>query len=121
MAPSALTRVINGEIPAAIVRQDAHTIAFMDAGQINPGHAIVVTNKQVETIVDLDEALAGAVFRTAWRIAKAVDRAFQPDGITILQADERAGWQTVHHVRLHVLPRHAGDGVGLAGRASIRR
>lgn len=113
MAPSVFTRIINGEIPAAIVLQDAHTIAFMDAGQVNPGHVIVATKKQVETILDLDEDLAGALFRTAWRIARAVDRAFQPEGITVLQANKPAGWQTVPHVHLHVLPRHAGDGVGL--------
>lgn len=113
MAPSVFTRIIDGEIPAAIVFQDAHTIAFMDAGQVNPGHVIVATKKQVETILDLDEELATALFRTAWRVAKAVDRAFKPEGMTILQANKAAGWQTVPHVHLHVLPRHAGDGVGL--------
>ena len=34
-----------------------------------------------------------------------------PEGITVLQANRPAGWQTVLH--LHVLPRHAGDGVEL--------
>lgn len=113
MEPSVFTRIIDGEIPAAIVFEDAHTIAFMDAGQVNPGHVIVATKQQVETILDLDEELAAALFRTAWRVAKAVDRAFKPEGMTILQANKAAGWQTVAHVHLHVLPRHADDGVGL--------
>jgi histidine triad (HIT) family protein len=42
-----------------------------------------------------------------------VDRAFKPAGITLLQANRPAGWQTVPHVHIHVLPRHEGDGVGL--------
>ena len=53
------------------------------------------------------------MFRTARRIAIAVQDAFAPDGLTILQANKPAGWQTVPHVHLHVLPRHENDGVGL--------
>lgn len=113
MQPSVFTKIIQREIPAAIVYEDEHTIAFMDAGQVNPGHVIVATKKQVETVLDLDDELAGAMFRTAAKVARAVNRAFEPEGITILQANKPAGWQTVPHVHLHVLPRHTGDGVGL--------
>jgi histidine triad (HIT) family protein len=113
MQPSVFTKIVNGEIPAAKVYEDEHTIAFMDAGQVNPGHVIVATRRQLETILDLDDDLAAALFRTAARVARAVDRAFRPEGITILQANKPAGWQTVPHVHLHVLPRHAGDGVDL--------
>jgi histidine triad (HIT) family protein len=113
MEPTVFTRIIRGEIPAAKVYEDEQTIAFMDAGQVNPGHVIVATKKQVETVLDLDDDLAGALFRTAAKVARAVDRAFQPEGITILQANKPAGWQTVPHVHLHVLPRHQDDGVGL--------
>jgi histidine triad (HIT) family protein len=113
MEPSVFTRIVRGEVPAATVYEDEHTIAFMDAGQVNPGHVIVATKRQVETILDLDDELAGALFRTAARVARAVEAAFAPDGITVLQANRPAGWQTVPHVHLHVLPRYAGDGVGL--------
>ena len=113
MEPSVFTRIVRGELPAARVYEDEHTIAFMDAGQVNPGHVIVATRRQVETIVDLDDELAGALFRTAARVARAVDAAFRPAGITVLQANRPAGWQTVPHVHLHVLPRHRGDGVEL--------
>jgi histidine triad (HIT) family protein len=51
------------------------------------------------------------VFQTAARVAKAVKTAMQPQGMTLLQANEAAGWQTVFHFHLHVLPRHADDGV----------
>jgi histidine triad (HIT) family protein len=113
MQASVFTRIIGGELPAAKVYEDEHTIAFMDAGQVNPGHVIVATRKQVETIVDLDDELAGALFRTVARVARAVDAAFGPEGITVLQANRPAGWQTVPHVHVHVLPRHRGDGVEL--------
>ncbi|NLD70833.1 MAG: HIT family protein, partial [Limnobacter sp.] len=51
--------------------------------------------------------------RAARRIAIAVEREFAADGVTILQANRVAGWQTVPHLHLHVLPRRDGDAVTL--------
>jgi histidine triad (HIT) family protein len=106
-------KLIAGELPCAKVYEDAHVFAFMDAGQVNPGHVIVATRKPFETILDADETSAAALFAAAHRIARAVNEAFKPEGLTILQANKPAGWQTVPHLHLHVLPRHANDGVGL--------
>lgn len=113
MEPSVFTKIIKGEIPAAKVYEDQDTIAFMDAGQVNPGHVVVATKKQVETILDLDDDLAGALFRTVAKVARAIQREFKPEGLTILQANKPIGWQTVPHLHLHILPRHKDDGVAI--------
>jgi histidine triad (HIT) family protein len=111
--PTIFSRIISGELPAAKVYEDELVYAFMDAGQVNPGHVLVVTKKPYETLMDADEESAAAMMRAAARIAKAVQAAFQPDGVTILQANKPAGWQTVPHLHLHVLPRYHNDGVDL--------
>lgn len=107
------SRIIAGELPCAKVFEDDLVFAFMDAGQVNPGHVIVASKAPYETLMDADEATARALMAAAWRIARAVEEAFAPAGMTILQANRAAGWQTVPHLHLHVLPRHAGDGVEL--------
>ena len=106
-------RIIAGELPCAKVYEDAHVFAFMDAGQVKPGHVIVATKKPFETIMDADEVSACALMAAAHRIARAVQAAFAPPGMTLLQANRAAGWQTVPHLHMHVLPRHENDGVGL--------
>ncbi len=106
-------KLLSGELPCAKVYEDEHVFAFMDAGQVNDGHVIVATRKPHETLLDCSEAEAEALMRVARRIALAVQAAFQPEGITVLQANKPAGWQTVPHVHVHVLPRYEGDGVGL--------
>ncbi|MCP1335542.1 HIT family protein [Futiania mangrovi] len=106
-------KLIAGEVPCAKVFEDSEVFAFMDAGQVNPGHVVVALKRPAETILDMTEEEAAALFRAAHRIARAVDEAFTPSGITILQANRPAGWQTVPHVHLHVLPRHEDDGVTL--------
>ena len=113
MSACVFCRIVAGELPSAKVHEDKLTLAFMDIGQVNPGHVIVTVKPHCETILDLDDQLAGAVFKTAARVARAVEAAFRPGGITVLQANRKAGWQTVPHMHLHVLPRHDGDGVGL--------
>ena len=113
MNQTVFSRIINGELPCAKVYEDGHVFAFMDAGQVNPGHVLVVSKKPFETLLDMDEDTAAALMRAAWKIARAVQTGFAPEGITVLQANRPAGWQTVPHAHLHVLPRYAGDGVDL--------
>lgn len=106
-------RLLAGELPCAKVYEDELVFAFMDAGQVNDGHVIVATKAPRETLLDCTEAEAEALMRVARRMALAVQKAFAPEGITVLQANKPAGWQTVPHLHLHVLPRYSGDGVEL--------
>lgn len=107
-------RIVQQELPAALVYEDALTLAFMDIGQVTPGHVLVASRRHAATLLELTEAEAAAVMQTAQRMARAVQTAFAPAGITLLQANGAAGGQTVAHFHLHVVPRHAGDGIALA-------
>ncbi len=106
-------KIISGELPSVKVYEDEYVYAFMDAGQVNPGHVLVATKKPYETLMDADEDSAAAMMRAARKIAQAIQIAYQPDGMTILQSNKPAGWQTVPHLHLHVVPRYHGDGAEL--------
>lgn len=107
-------KLVAGQIPAAKVFEDELTIAFMDLGQVNPGHVLVATRRHAESLLDVTAAEAGAALQTVRRVAQAAQAAFAPAGITVLQANGAVAGQTVRHFHLHVLPRHDGDGVDLA-------
>lgn len=106
-------KIVAGETPAAKVYEDAWTVAFMDIGQVNPGHVLVASKRHAQTVLELTPQEAGAAMQTAQRIALAAQQAFAPEGITLFQANGAAGGQTVGHFHIHVLPRHGGDGVAL--------
>ena len=106
-------RIVAKEIPAAVVYEDELTIAFMDAGQVNPGHVLVAAKGHAETLFDLDDAQAAALLRAAAGVARAIRGAFQPQGLSVYQANGKAAWQTVFHYHMHLLPRHEGDGMAL--------
>lgn len=106
-------RLVSGEIPAAKVYEDELTVAFMDIGQVNPGHVLVATRRHAATLLDITPQEAAAVLQTAQKMARAVRQVFDPPGLTLLQANGREGDQTVFHFHLHVVPRHADDGIAL--------
>lgn len=106
-------RLVAREIPAATVHEDDLTIAFMDIGQVNPGHVLVATKRHAATLLDITPEEAAAVMQTAQRVARAVHSAFDPPGLTLLQANGRDGDQTVFHFHMHVVPRHEKDGIAL--------
>ena len=104
-------KIVKREVSASIVYEDDLTLAFMDIGHVNPGHTIVALKPHIANIYGLDDTQSASVFRTATRIAQALKKAMQPAGMTLLQANELAGLQTVFHFHIHVLPRHTNDGV----------
>ncbi len=106
-------RIVAKQIPASVVFEDEATLAFMDLGQVNPGHVLVACKAHADNIYGLDEAQAAAVFRTAARVARAIRDSFNPPGLSIYQANGKPAGQTVFHFHLHVLPRHEADGMQL--------
>jgi len=107
-------RLIAGEIPIAKVYEDELTLAFMDMGQLNPGHTLIAVKRHAATLLDLTPDEAAAAMRTAHRISHAIKAAFDPPGITLLQANGKEGDQTVFHSHMHVVPRHGNDGIALS-------
>lgn len=113
MAECVFCRIVAKQIPASVVWEDEATLAFMDLGQVNPGHVLVACKAHADNVYELDEAQAAAVFRTAARVARAIRDAFGPPGLSIYQANGKPAGQTVFHFHLHVLPRHEADGMQL--------
>ena len=52
------TKILAGVISGAIVYKSEDIFAFMDAGQLNPGHVLVAPCKPYATILDMSEDLA---------------------------------------------------------------
>jgi len=107
-------RLVAGEIPASRVYEDEQTLAFMDLGQVNPGHTLVAVKRHADNLLELTPDEAAAAMRTAHRVAHAIRKAYNPPGLTLLQCNGKEGDQTVFHVHMHVVPRHGNDGIALS-------
>jgi len=97
-------RILKGEIPASIIYEDDHVVAFNDINPQAPLHALVVPRRHIASLNDLtpeDDALVGEMIRRAAALAKErgyADRGFR----TVFNTNAEAG-QTVFHIHLHVL------------------
>jgi histidine triad (HIT) family protein len=100
-------KILRGEIPAFRVREDEHTLAFMDVMPQSDGHTLVLPKSAAENLFDLDPAMAAAVMLSGQKVARAVHKAFGADGITLMQFNGPVAGQTVFHFHLHVVPRYA--------------
>ncbi|WP_298393880.1 HIT family protein [uncultured Azonexus sp.] len=107
-------KLVAGEIPSSKVYEDEQTIAFLDLGQLNPGHTLVAVKRHADNLLELTPDEAAAAMRTAHRVAHAIRKAYNPPGLTLLQCNGKEGDQTVFHFHMHVLPRWGDDGIGLS-------
>jgi histidine triad (HIT) family protein len=96
-------RVVAGEIPATVVRDDPDTLAFRDIDPKAPVHVLVVPKQHhpdAAAVAAADPALLGRMVATAAEVAKA-------EGLgsgyrLVLNTGPDAG-QSVHHAHLHLL------------------
>ncbi len=108
---SIFTKIIAKEIPAHFVYEDDLVVAFLDISQTTKGHTLVVPKAYYKDVFSVPEDLAAHVMEVAVRVANALKKAFNPEGINILSNNGEASGQTVFHFHLHLIPRYEKDDV----------
>lgn len=101
---SIFTRIINREIPAAIVYEDDECIAFGDIDPKAPVHILLVPKREIPSLSEVtekDKLLLGHLLIKASEIAK--DHGVSDSGYRIVINTNKEGGQEVYHVHLHIL------------------
>ncbi|RWK43232.1 HIT family protein [Mesorhizobium sp.] len=101
-------KILRGEIPSHRVYEDDAVVAFMDVMPQGPGHTLVVPKAPSRNLLDADPAVFGLLFANVQKVARAVKKAFDADGVTVMQFNEPASGQTVFHLHVHIIPRFEG-------------
>ena len=102
-------KIIAGEIPCFKLFENDDTLAFMDINPANEGHALVIPKEHAKDVYAVSDASITATVKTAKKIAAAIDKTLNPDGLNLLQCNGPAAAQSVFHFHMHVLPRREGD------------
>lgn len=106
-------KIIRREIPADIVYEDDHLIAFRDIAPQAPVHVLFVPKTDVATLNDLQAGQAEVVGRLAFAAAEYAKReGFDQDGYRIVMNCNANAGQTVFQLHLHLL---AGAPLGRFG------
>jgi diadenosine tetraphosphate (Ap4A) HIT family hydrolase len=121
MDPCVFCRILAGALASSPVLESDLVVAFLDIHPWNPGHTLVVPRRHVESFTGLSEAEVQQLALCGQRIAAALKQGFDGcDAVTLSLADGATAGQDVPHTHLHVVPRHAGDGLGWRGTGQLQ-
>ena len=112
-------RILRGQIPSVKVYEDDKTFAFMDVMPEAEGHVLVIPKEGAQDILDLSAEGMAAMMATVQKVAKAVDKALEPDGILLKQYNRAAAGQSVFHVHFHIVPRWEGVPMAPHGKVMV--
>ncbi|MFO1020461.1 MAG: histidine triad nucleotide-binding protein [Planctomycetales bacterium] len=96
-------RILDGEIPAKLVYEDAECIAFHDVNPQAPTHVLVIPRKEIPSVADAtleDQALLGHLLLTAGKVAEQLGLG---NGYRLVVNTGTDGGQTVPHLHVHIL------------------
>jgi len=96
---SIFTRIIQGEIPAHVILEDADYLAFLDVFPLVEGHVLVIPKKEVDYLFELDDATLSGLFIFAKKVAGAVGKAIPclKVGVSVIGLE-------VPHAHVHLVP-----------------
>lgn len=98
------SKIIRKEIPADVVYQDDLVTAFRDINPRAPSHILIIPNKLIPTVNDVedeDEALMGRMFVVARKLAK--EEGIAEDGYRLIVNCNSHGGQEVYHIHMHLV------------------
>jgi histidine triad (HIT) family protein len=97
--PSIFTKIINGDIPCYKIAEDEEYFAFLDINPNAKGHTLCIPKKEVDKIMDLDEATYMGLMRFSRKVGRALEAAIpcKRVGITVIGLE-------VPHVHVHLIP-----------------
>ena len=104
-------KIINGEIPSQKIYEDDDVLAILDISQANIGHTLVLPKKHFSNILEIEDYDYLKVMDKVKDIALAIKKAFNAEGINVLNNCGEAAGQTVNHFHVHVIPRNINDGI----------
>ena len=96
---SIFTKIIQGEIPCYKVAEDEEFFAFLDINPNAAGHTLCIPKKEVDKIMDLDEATYMGLMAFSRKVGKAIEQVIDCErvGMSLIGLE-------VPHVHVHLIP-----------------
>ena len=109
------SKIIKGEIPSHKVYEDADVLVMMDIFPQSKGHVLIIPKAASRNLLDADPAVLARTIPLVQRVARAAQKALNPDGIRVVQFNEAPAGQSVFHLHFHVIPVYEGVEIGRHG------
>lgn len=97
-------KILRGELPAIKVYEDERVLAFMDIMPQADGHTLVIPKSKAVTLLDLPADDLSYTIQIVQKVAKAIEKALNSQGIVLMQLSGESAGQTVPHIHFHLIP-----------------
>ena len=109
MSETIFSKIIDGEIPSFKIYENEHVYAFLDISQVTKGHTLLIPKKASPNIYETDAETMKHISEALPIVANAIKKAFNPDGLNIIQNNCEFASQSVYHIHFHLIPRYKDD------------
>jgi len=103
-------KIVSGQIPARLIKETIHSIAFLDAFPLAKGHTLVIPKNHHVKIQDMTYEENSDLFSLVHIVLPKIDKLTGATLVAIHNGKE-AG-QEIPHVHVHLVPRTADDSAG---------
>ena len=110
---SLFERILASDLPdheSGVLHRGRRCFAVLNAFPYGSGHLMVLPNRAVADLGDLDAEEAAELWALVHRAVAAIRAAYRPDGVNVgLNLGVGAGAGVPDHLHVHCLPRWLGD------------
>lgn len=103
--PCFFCEVIAGREEKGIVEETDQTLTFVNWQQFELGQVYVIPRMHAPTLFDLTDEEATAIMQAVRRVGRALVKAYDPDGLNLIQNNGVVAGQSAPHFHMHVVPR----------------
>jgi histidine triad (HIT) family protein len=87
------------EMPAEIIYEDEHTLAFLDIRPVAPGHTLVISKQSYRNALTTPDEELMHIMSTVKKVANAQMENLGAEGVNIIFNNEAAAGQVVFHTQ----------------------
>ena len=99
-------KIIDGQIPSAVIYEDEDFRVILDISPAARGHALILPKEHYANLYELPEDLAAKAMVLAKKLATHMTEKLSCDGFNLVQNNGEVAGQTVFHFHLHLIPRY---------------
>lgn len=101
--------IVNKQIPAWIVKESQHCLAFLDTHPVAEYHTLVIPKEHYENIFDIPQEVLNEIMNLTREVCRLYAEKVGIDSVQLFNNSGHNSAQSVFHFHLHILPRSKDD------------
>ncbi len=101
------------EIPVDKIYENRNFFSFLDVNQKIKGHALIVSKKHFENILELPESVGTELLNCIKNTSLKLMEKYNANGFNIVNNNFESAGQVIKHIHFHILPRKEKDGINM--------